>query len=134
MSINVLLLAVVQSLVGNFASQYLGTLLRSVLDFIPHSTMVAVAGSVDVPASALNAPSELKDYTVQLLQKLVNGGGLPIYARIILNQVIKFLPEIEDSLWNMLFTKGIVPNSVPEVAKAVALCPVSDELLEYCTM
>lgn len=137
MSVSALLMLVVEALVSKLGSQYLGALLRAVLDFIPGTTVVAANGGVsDVPASALAAPAELKSYTQELLQKLVNAGNLPIYARVILNQVIKFLPELEDSLWNMLFSKGIVATSIHPMTQANVdnLSAVSPELLDLCKM
>lgn len=137
MSVSALLMLVVEALVSKLGSQYLGALLRAVLDFIPGRTVIAANGGVsDVPASALAAPAELKSYTQELLQKLVNAGNLPIYARVILNQVIKFLPELEDSLWNMLFSKGIVATSIHPMTQANVdnLSAVSPELLDLCKM
>lgn len=135
MSVSALLMLVVEALVSKLGSQYLGALLRAVLDFIPGTTVVAANGdSTDVPANALTAPKELIDYTTALLQKLVANAGLPIYAKLILNQVIKFLPELENSLWNLLFSKGAVANGVPELVQSSGLLPVHDELLEHCKL
>lgn len=137
MSVSALLMLVVEALVSKLGSQYLGALLRAVLDMLPERTVIAANGGVsDVPASALAAPAELKSYTQELLQKLVNAGNLPIYARVILNQVIKFLPELEDSLWNMLFSKGIVATSIHPMTQANVdnLSAVSPELLDLCKM
>ena len=139
MSVAALMMALVETLVGQLATQYLGALLRSLLDFIPGHALIAANGGVsEVPVTVLNgAPQELKEYTTNLLQKLVANGGLPLYAKIILNQVIKFLPEIEDSLWNMLFSKNVVANAVPEKIKTTAvveIATVSNELLAHCKM
>lgn len=137
MSIASLLMVLVETLVSKYGTQYLGALLRAVLDMLPGHTVIAANGGVsDVPASALAAPAELKSYTQELLQKLVNAGNLPIYARVILNQVIKFLPELEDSLWNMLFSKGIVATSIHPMTQANVdnLSAVSPELLDLCKM
>jgi hypothetical protein len=137
MSVSALLMLVVEALVSKLGSQYLGALLRAVLDMLPERTVIAANGGVsDVPATALAAPAELKSYTQELLQKLVNAGNLPIYARVILNQVIKFLPELEDSLWNMLFSKGIVATSIHPMTQANVdnLSAVSPELLDLCKM
>lgn len=137
MSIASLLMVLVETLVSKYGTQYLGALLRAVLDMLPGHAVIAANGGVsDVPASALAAPAELKNYTQELLQKLVNSGNLPIYARVILNQVIKFLPELEDSLWNMLFTKGVVATQAPTLTQGSVdkLSEVPFELLDLCKM
>lgn len=135
MSVSALLMMVVEALVSQLGSQYLGALLRAVLDFIPGHAVVAANGdSTDVPASALTAPKELVEYTTVLLQKIVASAGLPIYAKLILNQVIKFLPELENSLWNLMFSKGAVPNGVPQIVQSSGLLPVHAELLEHCKL
>jgi len=137
MSVANLLMVLVETLISKYGTQYLGALLRGLLDFLPGHVVLAANGGVgDVPASALAAPAELKSYTVELLQKIVNNGNLPLYARMILNQVIKFLPELEDSLWNMLFTKGVVPTTTGtlELATAGSFKAVPSELLDLCKM
>jgi len=87
MSVTTLMMALVETLVGSLATQYLGALLRSLLDFISGHALIAANGGVsEVPVTVLNgAPEELKEYTTNLLQKLVANGGLPLYAKIILN-------------------------------------------------